>query len=147
MANDTDGDLAPDHYDFDSDADGCLDVIEAGFTESLTNPGELQGTGYNATNGTVTGGVDGYTTPNDGDSNGTFDFQQNDIVINTQPLNQAVCEGDNVSFSASVSGSGLTYQWQLSTGGPFADISNGGVYSNVTTNTLNITGATQSMDN
>lgn len=145
QANDTDGDGSPDHYDFDSDADGCLDVTEAGFTESGTNPGELQGTGFNPTNGTVTGGTDGYTTPDDVDSNGAFDFQQAyDIVINTQPSNQSSCV---VSFSVSATGSGLSYQWQESTGGAFTNLSNGGIYSNVTTNTLDITGATLSMNN
>ncbi len=146
-ANDTDGDGLPDHFDYDSDADGCLDVIEAGFTESTTKPGELQGTGYNATNGTVTGGVDGYTTPNDGDSNSTYDFQQPDTVISNQPSSQTICVGDNGSFTITTAGSGLSYQWQISTGGAFSNLSNGGVYSDVTTDELVITNATQSLNN
>ncbi len=142
--NDTDGDGSPDHYDYDSDGDGCLDVIEAGFTESGTNPGELQGTGYNPTNGTVAGGTDGYSTPDDGDANGIFDFQQTyDVVISTQPSDQSFCTG---SFTVDATGSGLSYQWQMSTGGAFTDLTDGGVYSGVTTNTLNLTGATQTMD-
>lgn len=143
-ANDTDGDGSPDHYDYDSDGDGCLDVIEAGFTESGTDPGELQGTGYNPTNGTVAGGTDGYSMPDDGDSNGTYDFQQTyDVIIDTQPSDQSFCTG---SFTVDVTGSDLSFQWQVGTGGAFIDLTDGGVYSGVTTNTLNITGATQSMD-
>ena len=56
---DTDGDLIPDSLDTDSDNDGCPDVGEAGYTESSTKPGELEGTGYDS-DGLVTGGTDGY---------------------------------------------------------------------------------------
>jgi PKD repeat protein len=34
-------------------------------------------------------------------------------VINTQPVSQTVCEGDNATLSVVAAGSGLTYQWQL----------------------------------
>ncbi|TVZ59042.1 gliding motility-associated-like protein [Flavobacteriaceae bacterium MAR_2010_105] len=60
---DTDLDGIADHLDNDADNDGCNDVLEAGFTESSTNPGQLAGTGYNA-NGQVTGNTDGYTGTN-----------------------------------------------------------------------------------
>ena len=66
------------------------------------------------------------------------------ISITAQPVDDSICSGDNSSFSVSANGPGqtLTYQWQVSTGGPYSDLSNGGIYSNVTTSTLNITGAT-----
>ncbi|MBT8273718.1 MAG: hypothetical protein KJO77_07925, partial [Bacteroidia bacterium] len=60
---DTDLDGLADHLDIDSDNDACNDVLEAGFTESSTKPGELEGTGY-ASNGLVTGNSDGYTGTN-----------------------------------------------------------------------------------
>ncbi|WP_350292235.1 gliding motility-associated C-terminal domain-containing protein [uncultured Croceitalea sp.] len=61
---DTDLDGIEDHIDTDADGDGCADVLEAGFTESTTTPGELAGTGYDANNGRVTGNTDGYTGTN-----------------------------------------------------------------------------------
>jgi len=62
-------------------------------------------------------------------------------AITSQAVNTSVCSGGNASFSVTTSGAGLTYQWQVSTGGPYSNILNGGVYSNATTATLNITGA------
>ncbi|MEW7280177.1 gliding motility-associated C-terminal domain-containing protein [Aquimarina sp. 2201CG1-2-11] len=59
---DIDGDGIANHLDIDADGDNCNDVIEAGFTPSGTRPGELQGTGFSSS-GLVTGGTDGYTTP------------------------------------------------------------------------------------
>ena len=73
MAYDLDGDGILNHMDVDSDGDGCLDVIEAGFTESSILNGELAGNGYNL-DGTVADSLDGYTTPDDMDSNGSQDY-------------------------------------------------------------------------
>ena len=49
----------------------------------------------------------------------------NSIIISQQPLNVALCAGSNASFTTSATGSGLTYQWQVSTnaGASFTDIS------------------------
>ncbi|MBF4473531.1 PKD-like domain-containing protein, partial [Flavobacterium sp. HJJ] len=68
--------------------------------------------------------------------------------ITAQPSNSGACEADNASFTVAASGAGLTYQWQLSTngGGTFNNLSNGGVYSNVTAATMNITTAAIGMD-
>lgn len=72
------------------------------------------------------------------------------IVISPQPINDTTCENTNASFTVTATGTGLSYQWQVDTDGagpnPFSAISNGGVYSNATTNTLNITGATAAMN-
>ena len=51
-----------DAYELDADSDTCLDVYEAGFTD-LDNDGVLDGTGYDNSNGKVTGNTDGYTDP------------------------------------------------------------------------------------
>jgi PKD repeat protein len=68
-------------------------------------------------------------------------------AITTQPSNSAICAGSNTSFSVTATGASLTYQWQLSTNGgsTYSNVSNGGVYSNATTATLNITSATSGM--
>jgi len=64
-------------------------------------------------------------------------------IIETQPISASSCEGvGSPSFTVSATGLGLSYQWQESitgTEGTFNDITNGGVYSNATTATLNIT--------
>jgi hypothetical protein len=67
-------------------------------------------------------------------------------TINTQPADYASCVGDNAVFNVTASGTSLTYQWQVNTGGGFVNLTNGGVYSGATTNTLNITGFTAGMD-
>jgi hypothetical protein len=68
-------------------------------------------------------------------------------AITTQPAATIICSGANTSYSVTATGTALTYQWQLSTnsGGSWSNLSNTGVYSNVTTNTMNITAATAGM--
>jgi hypothetical protein len=69
-------------------------------------------------------------------------------VITTQPISQAVCAGANTSFSIASAGAN-TFQWQVSTdgGNTFANLSNSGVYSGVTSAALSITGATAVLNN
>lgn len=70
--------------------------------------------------------------------------------ITTQPANgSSVCAGQNTSYTVIATGTGIGYQWQLSTDGGtnYSNLSNGGVYSGVTTGTVNITGATIGMNN
>ncbi len=65
------------------------------------------------------------------------------------PVNRAICVGANTSFTASASGSPLTYQWQLSTDGgtTWANVANGGIYAGATTTTLTLTGVPQTANN
>lgn len=68
-------------------------------------------------------------------------------AIATQPANTSICNGGNGSINVATTGTGLTYQWQLSTDGiNFSNVSNTLPYSGATTNTLNITGAGVSMN-
>ena len=66
--------------------------------------------------------------------------------ISVQPANASACSNGNAQFSVSATGDGLTYQWQEDQGGGFANLSEAGVYSGTTTNTLAITGATLGMN-
>jgi len=60
------------------------------------------------------------------------------LIVN-QPVSDTVCEGTNASFSITATGMGIiTYQWQVYSGGSWADVS-GAPYSGETTNTLSIT--------
>ena len=70
------------------------------------------------------------------------------VTVTSQPSNTAVCEGGATSFTVAGSGSGIIYQWQLSTdgGANYNNIANGGVYSGVTSATLAITGAAFAMN-
>ncbi|MFT3911565.1 MAG: zinc-dependent metalloprotease family protein [Ferruginibacter sp.] len=43
-------------------------------------------------------------------------------AITTQPTAASVCSGNNTSFTVATSSAGVTYQWQVSTGGPFSNI-------------------------
>ncbi len=92
------------------------------------------------------------------DSSSTFDSAISNsavLVVNsvpvatTQPSNQTINAGGNTSFSAAASGFPTpTVQWEVSTnnGASFAPLSNGGVYSGVTTGALIITGASGAMN-
>lgn len=62
-------------------------------------------------------------------------------LITANPANDSVNEAQNVLFSVTATGTPLTYQWQYSVDGTtYADLSDGGKYSGVTTKDLSITG-------
>jgi len=140
---DSDSDSNYDFVELDSDADGCEDVLEAGFTESGSAAGELQGTGYDATTGVVTGNVDGYTTPADGDTNSVFDYREagSAPAITIQPNDTTICPGCTGSISVTAT-NGDTFQWQLFNGSSWVDLTDSGIYSGTTSNSLTITNPT-----
>ncbi|XZF16418.1 T9SS type A sorting domain-containing protein [Chitinophagaceae bacterium MMS25-I14] len=76
-------------------------------------------------------------------SNGVLLTVNSAPSISGQPSNATTCT--NTSFTVSASNA-TGYQWQVNTGSGFNNITNGGVYSNATTATLNITGATAGMN-
>ncbi|MEZ5015950.1 MAG: T9SS type A sorting domain-containing protein [Flavipsychrobacter sp.] len=67
--------------------------------------------------------------------------------ITNNPSNSRICLNDNTSFSIAAVGKDISYQWQVDDGSGWTDISNTGVYSNATTNTLSITTATATLNN
>ena len=69
--------------------------------------------------------------------------------ITTQPVASTVCATQNTSFTVAATGTGLTYQWQLSTNGcaTSSNLIDGGFYTGVNTPTLTITGATTALNN
>jgi len=64
------------------------------------------------------------------------------VAISLQPASQVVCSGSNAVFSALGSGSGVNYQWQVSTdgGATWTDI------TGATTDTYTITAATEALN-
>lgn len=98
----------------------------------------------NATSGTLT------VTPSNDCGNGTAQTLAITIPAaisySGHPANANTTDGGNASFNATVSNA-TSYQWQVSTdGGTNWANATGGVYSNDQTTTLNITGATESMN-
>ena len=76
---------------------------------------------------------------------------QNCVELNiiSQPANTTICNGGSGSITIATGGTNLTHQWQVSTNGgvSFADLSNTGNHSGVTTKTLNISNVTLAMNN
>jgi gliding motility-associated-like protein len=62
------------------------------------------------------------------------------IIINPQPTTSTVCSGVTATFTTAASNNAaITYRWQRQTGpSVFADLNNGGGYSNVATPTLSV---------
>lgn len=67
--------------------------------------------------------------------------------VTLHPVSDTICQNGNAIFTTSVISSAPNHKWQLNTGSGWNNISNGGVYSGADTNTLNITGASLSMNN
>lgn len=130
---DTDNDDVADFIDFDSDNDGCFDAVEA--LGSFTT-GDL--TTSNNLADDDEGTVDAAGVPtNTGSPQGTSPAVTTAASTNitTQPLDQSINAGSNVTFSVAVtSNGGLTYQWQESTnnGVSWSDITDGGSNPSVT---------------
>ncbi|HEY9177469.1 MAG TPA: hypothetical protein VIN07_07245, partial [Flavipsychrobacter sp.] len=67
--------------------------------------------------------------------------------ISSQPANSIICNGANTSFTVAATGAGLTYQWQVYNGTSWSNVTNTGIYSGATTNTLTLTNATVAVHN
>ncbi len=135
-------DGTPDRISLDADSDSCADTVEAGFDDP-------DGDGILGSSpvivdvfGQVTG-QGGYTTPNDLNGNGVFDFQEagSASVINNEPEELTIALGEDAIFE--VSGNATFYQWQESIdgGNSWSDLNNDGIYSGVDTDRLIITAA------
>jgi len=62
------------------------------------------------------------------------------VTIGTSPANASVCTDKTVTFSVAATGTGLSYQWQVSTNGgtSYANVANGVNYAGATTTTLSV---------
>jgi hypothetical protein len=65
------------------------------------------------------------------------------FYIGGNQSNVSLCNGSNISMQSDISGT--TYQWQVDNGGGYTNISNGGVYSGATTNTLTLSSVPTTM--
>ncbi|WP_281235343.1 gliding motility-associated C-terminal domain-containing protein [Flavobacterium gelatinilyticum] len=149
---DFDNDNIPNFLDLDSDNDGCSDANEYYGNYNADgnisgNDNAMYGTGSPAvgSDGKVTGASYSGTYTNVINAGGTAS-----TLGTANPVDRSVGSGLSTTFSVTATGgSGTTlHQWQLSTDGgtTWTNIANGGVYSNATTATLNLTGVTASMN-
>jgi len=148
FVTDYDKDGIFDHFDYDSDNDGCNDVVEAyGLDADPDNDG-IYGTGTPTVDadGKVVGAS--YDNPLDRDSDGNVDFWQESVevsAINTQPDNVTISTKGTVTFSVVVdktgTGSVEQYQWFEQPAGTSqwnALTDDGSTVSGAKTNTLSL---------
>lgn len=71
----------------------------------------------------------------------------NSVTINSNPVNQTICPGSNTSFAISASsGLPLSYLWQYKlASGTFKNAINNAIFSGVSSNTLSVTSAPDSL--
>jgi hypothetical protein len=128
------------------DGTGFTNIIDGG-VYSGANTSNLQITG-------VTTGMNGYLYRCTLSGTCTTSLLSSEAALNVnelpeivnQPVSSEICAGENTGFEVTASGTALSYQWQVNEGSGFANITDGGVYSGATTNSLLITGATLNMD-
>jgi len=138
---DTDGSAPPNYLDTDSDDDGCSDANEAyANTNADGGDNEYYGTGdppVTDANGRVASAT--YPVPADSGSNGTLDYVEDTIpVISTQPVDITICPGCSTVFTV-VASNADNYQWQLFNGLIWVDLTDIGIHSGTSTDTLTIT--------
>ena len=143
--SDVDGTDPPDYLDTDSDDDGCSDANEA-YNDPNADGGdnEYYDTGSppaTDAKGRVTAAA--YPVPADIDTNSTYDFREADAApaITTQPADTTVCPGCTANIFV-ISTDTDTYQWQIFNGFSWVDLSDGGLYSGTTSDTLTISNVT-----
>jgi gliding motility-associated-like protein len=134
---------AADLYDFlvlDADGDGCNDVIEAGFDDPDSDG--LFGSGSPAVDaqGLVTGGS--YAAPNDGNTNGTFDFQEVGSAPSASVSTTAmpVCPNtDDILLYPTTTNQSFVYQWEVSDDGvSYANVVNDVLHQGAQSDTLRV---------
>ncbi len=138
---DTDANGIANYISLDSDGDLCYDVTEAGFTDQNGN-GLLGGAAISVDSNGVVLGSGGYTTPN------LNYIIAAPIEITNQPADQTTCTYLNASFTLTGTAAD-SYQWQLSTdnGITWNNLNDSDNYLGSLTDTLQITGASTSMNN
>lgn len=91
--------------------------------------------------GATTGPISVSVAGNTSTSSSDFTVIPAGIVITTQPSSLSVCANATITFTTAATGTtNIAYQWQFSPDGvaPFANITNGGAYTNATTASLSV---------
>lgn len=145
---DMDNDGIPNALDSDSDNDGCNDVIEA-YDDFAQDPDVdgIFGIGPPSINPDGSVASAPYTTPVDGNGNGTPEFLEIGPglpSIVSQPVNSTICLGCTGTFV--VGSSADTFQWQTFDGISWVDLTNSSIYTGVNTNSLNVLGTESTLN-
>ncbi|TAL62277.1 MAG: T9SS type B sorting domain-containing protein [Bacteroidetes bacterium] len=139
--------MATGSFNVNLNYNGFLGIDLSASIIKRTNGGNLE---LDGTHGTIGGSEITRTILVNGISTTTTDLAigKGRPRITAQPQNIDICELFNAFFEVTARGRGtLTYQWQVKIGaGPWTNISNGGVYSGVLTDRLDLTGAPYSMN-
>ena len=146
MASASDGNPTPTTVQWQVSTDGgsmFSDIAGATSTKlTLTNTTPAQnGSEYEAVFSN-SAGLSATTTP----ATLTVDYAP---TVTNNPTNLTINAGQTATFMASASDGNPTptaVQWQVNTGSGFTNLSNAGVYSGVTTDTLTITGVTAGLN-
>ncbi len=71
------------------------------------------------------------------------------VTVTGNPSNQTICEATGTSFTAAASGSGLNFQWEVSTNGgtTWTNVANNANYAGATTPTLTLTNVPPTFNN
>ncbi len=67
------------------------------------------------------------------------------IITSNSPTTAEICWGGNTTIPVTATGTSLTYQWYVSTGGPFTVLADNFFYTGTTTDTLHINNAITAM--
>ena len=130
-------------YNWQVSTDGGLtwnDVVPAATTATLTLTGVTAGMNNNQYHCIVGGACNAVAITS---SAATLTINT-PASVTAQPANTAACAGSNASFTVTASGSGLSYNWQVSTDGGITWTT---LSPAVTTPTLTLTGVTVGMNN
>ena len=149
---DTDSDTIFNAYDYDSDGDLCFDTLEAGFLDGDSNgllgsnPLVVNGM-LNLEPGKIVNQGEGYTAPNDlnsnGLGNGVNDYLENTVsaTLSVNPIDVKVRVGDNATFTSSSTQLQSNFLWQKYNEVTLVwdNLSNNSLYSGVTSPSLILT--------
>jgi hypothetical protein len=69
---------------------------------------------------------------------GFSEFSATSTIKPIAYIGNEICNSNNISFPATITGAGYTYQWQADNGTDFVNIADGSVYSGTTAATLNL---------
>ena len=120
---------------------GLFTNIGGAMTNALTLAGVTAAMNNNQYRVIITGGCPATNTTTSNAA--TLTVNTSTLAITSNPTATTVCAGSTATFTAAATGTGLTYQWQVSTNG-------GALYTDIfgaTTTTLTLTGVTAVMNN
>ncbi len=114
---------------------------------SWSGPGGFSSSSQNPSRTSMQAAQAGVYTVTASNSCGSTQASTASVTVNTapaissQPSARSTCAGSATTFSVGGSGTGLSWQWQVSTNGgsTWSNVSNGGSYSGATSTTLSVT--------